>query len=108
MSATVYRETEHTARKAHRCESCPALIMPGDRYVDHFSITDGDSCSVRFCLPCAALIAAIWDERDPDDHLTYEDLGGVVDSLTSHPDPVVRAHAESWLGRIADASGGAT
>ena len=36
--ATVYRKSEHTARKQHKCYECGSPIMPGERYSSFFSL----------------------------------------------------------------------
>jgi hypothetical protein len=48
----VWEETERRARKTYHCIICGTHIMPGDRYVYHFSVYDGNTTQRRFCLLC--------------------------------------------------------
>lgn len=52
---TVYRKSEHTARKDHKCRECGSTIAPGQRYEYVFAIWDGDAAHVRTCCRCLAL-----------------------------------------------------
>lgn len=53
--ASVYRKSEHTARKQHKCHECGAAILPGQRYEYVFAIWDGSPNHVRTCCRCTAL-----------------------------------------------------
>lgn len=57
----LWRETERTARKAHRCDSCGGPIAPGSRYVDHFSKIDGEAYSEKLCADCKGARAEFCD-----------------------------------------------
>jgi hypothetical protein len=61
----VWRETERTARKAHRCSSCGGQIAPGARYLSHFSMFEGDYTYNKMCLLCR------------DDRKTFSDDHGI-------------------------------
>jgi len=50
-----YRETERTARKAHRCCECMANIDPGERYVVCSGVSEGEGWSYKLCAFCCAL-----------------------------------------------------
>lgn len=70
-----YRETEHVARKAHKCaESGPhacrrtAEIKPGTRYVRCFGVSDGRAFTERLCLRCARLYGKVWERWGEDHH----------------------------------------
>lgn len=52
--ATVWTETQHTARKPHECASCGRTIAVGERYVRHRSMYEGSWWSEACCLPCDA------------------------------------------------------
>lgn len=54
-SPTVYRRSEHTAAKAHKCYECHRQINPGERYERVFAIWDGDANNVCTCRHCLAL-----------------------------------------------------
>lgn len=97
MSATVYRDTIRTARKAHRCDCCPATIQPGEKYVSHFSITDGDAYSAKRCLPCQDVVRAIFDANDSDFLLYDAEMHEDVCSLES--DAETRPLALAWHAR---------
>lgn len=48
----VWRETPRLARKPHSCGSCHATIHPGDAYLDHASVYDGNWHSSKLCFFC--------------------------------------------------------
>lgn len=48
----VWRETEHKARKPHRCDCCGNTIHIGDKYLSHFSKFDVYVTSQKICLNC--------------------------------------------------------
>lgn len=50
--AELWNETSHKARKAYRCNSCGIAIKPGEKYVKHFSLQDGEVCSEKACFAC--------------------------------------------------------
>lgn len=50
--ADVWSETAHVARKSHQCDACREPICPGDKYVAHFIIYDGDTERVKRCWRC--------------------------------------------------------
>lgn len=52
---SVYRETEHKARKAHVCCACDEAIPPGAKYTDVFLVFDGDIDSLKRCARCQAI-----------------------------------------------------
>lgn len=49
---TIWRETEHKARKQHKCSCCRRKIEPGETYIVHFSIFDGSATSEKCCAEC--------------------------------------------------------
>ena len=53
--ATVYRKSQHTARKSHTCYECHRPIRPGERYESVFAIWDGDACTCPTCPHCLAI-----------------------------------------------------
>ena len=50
--AELWDERERTARTPKQCDACCARIVPGRRYVKHFSKHDGDITSEVICKPC--------------------------------------------------------
>lgn len=88
-TCAVWKETEHTARKAHKCDACEQTIAVGDRYTKHRSLYDGRWWSEAICKPCN-------DDRrafgKADGHMLmvpssfFEYLSGCVDSW-DHNDP---------------------
>lgn len=58
---SVYRVTEHKARKQYRCVECSADIKPGDTYQYRFMVYDGEPSTDHTCERCADLIAAFTD-----------------------------------------------
>lgn len=59
-----YRETPRTARKAHRCCECMAIIDPGERYVSIGVVWEGTAETFKLCAFCHAMFGQIW--RIPD------------------------------------------
>lgn len=53
-TCSVWNEREIKARKAHRCASCHALVRPGEKYLRHFSVFDGEATDEASCLDCNA------------------------------------------------------
>jgi hypothetical protein len=69
---SVYRVTDRTARKRHRCCECNWWIDPGEKYVECFGIWDGNAETNRQHVHCADACRFIrdhfnakepWDER---------------------------------------------
>jgi hypothetical protein len=52
--ATVFVDKFRKARKTHRCQCCGSEIKPGDRYLRHFQICDGQAYDEKMCEACAA------------------------------------------------------
>lgn len=48
----VWRETKCKARKVHRCSCCRRAILPGEEYLQHFSVFEGDPTSAKCCAEC--------------------------------------------------------
>lgn len=48
----VWSEREVTARKLYKCSCCSAPIEPGQRYLCHFSVYEGDPNQEKMCLTC--------------------------------------------------------
>jgi hypothetical protein len=49
---TVWQENTRKARKAHKCSCCRRQIEPGETYLTHFSIFDGNCNSEKCCSDC--------------------------------------------------------
>lgn len=41
-----------TARKLHRCDWCPEVVQPGEKYVDERTIFDGEFQALKFHPEC--------------------------------------------------------
>lgn len=54
-AAQVWIESDRRARKVHQCSCCCGAIAPGQTYLVHFSIMDGDVTSEKMCEPCQRL-----------------------------------------------------
>jgi hypothetical protein len=52
-SCEVWRETRHTARKRHSCDCCGAAISVGEKYLQHYSVFEGDPTNEKMCGACA-------------------------------------------------------
>jgi hypothetical protein len=48
----VWRETRRRAVKEHLCSCCRRAIPPGEDYLVHFSLFDGDTHSAKCCAEC--------------------------------------------------------
>lgn len=48
----VWREKLRTARRDYRCACCGGPIRAGERYLDHFSVFEGNATSERMCNAC--------------------------------------------------------
>lgn len=55
-TAEVWRETSRRARGAHCCSACGGTIQPGDRYVEFFSVFEGDAAVAKACLACSGAL----------------------------------------------------
>jgi hypothetical protein len=57
-SSEFYSRTHPRARKAHRCEECRRVILPGERYARHSQKWEGDVSSWPTCAQCDAWSSA--------------------------------------------------
>jgi len=71
---SVWREDTRKARKRHRCSCCRSAILPGETYIDHFSIVDGSADNEKLCGECTVARAAFSEAH-----------GGVVQSPSYFP-----------------------
>ena len=51
----VFRQTEVTARKVHKCTECGKMIEPGETYTYTFYVFEGDPDQVHSCEKCKDL-----------------------------------------------------
>ena len=56
-------ESQVNARKAHVCNCCRGPIIPGQTYVKHFSVYDGEPSGEKQCLPCYGVSRAFGAEH---------------------------------------------
>src|SRR6185503_8218374 len=61
-----WSRSEHTARTWKRCCECGGLIAPGDRYVKHAWVNDGEFESSSAHAPCDAAADEIAEATDED------------------------------------------
>ncbi len=55
-TCSVWTETPRRARKSHGCAGCGAKIEPGEHYLVHFSLYDGEiNESSNLCFICWAV-----------------------------------------------------
>jgi hypothetical protein len=52
-------ESEHVARKSHRCCACGEAIEPGQRYHRTFTVFDGVTEVFKHCARCWVMLVAI-------------------------------------------------
>lgn len=52
---SVYRESQHVARKQHVCYECRRKIKAGEKYEYVFSVYDGAAQEIRTCQHCLAI-----------------------------------------------------
>lgn len=50
----VWQERPRKARKQHKCNTCGRQIAPGETYVAHFSIFEGETNNEKICAECEA------------------------------------------------------
>ena len=55
----VFEVSHRKARKHHKCSACDGPIRPGDRYVNVFTVFQGDAETIKRCLRCDAIFCAI-------------------------------------------------
>jgi hypothetical protein len=48
----LWHEKARVARKAHECSACGSVIRPGDVYLVHFSLYEGDTNNEKCCFAC--------------------------------------------------------
>lgn len=48
----VWEESVHLARKEHVCSSCCLPIRPGDAYLSHFQVFEGEPFREKMCFVC--------------------------------------------------------
>jgi hypothetical protein len=86
----LWRESWVKARKPRACGSCQATIAPGDRYLKHFSIHDGDAHRASVCQPCGEAHKAFFEAHDvhlaPPDSVAYE-LNECINNSDADDDP---------------------
>jgi hypothetical protein len=51
----VWRQTDHKARKPHKCNECGSYILIGEKYRYTFGIWEGDPSTHHACLRCIAI-----------------------------------------------------
>lgn len=49
---SVWRERVHVARKVRNCNSCGQVIRPGDPYLSHFDVFEGEANHEAACFVC--------------------------------------------------------
>lgn len=54
-SPTVYNQSQHVARKEHRCSECRRAIMPGEPYESTFGIWEREGRTYKTCAHCLAI-----------------------------------------------------
>lgn len=69
------QESEHTARKEHRCDECYRKILPGERYRRVWGIQVGEPTTIKTCAECNE--AAAWYCQ----HCDFSDEGWVCSEL---------------------------
>ena len=48
----IWNEKKRKAQKSHECDCCGRMIRPGEIYLVHFSVYDGDTTSEKVCAEC--------------------------------------------------------
>ena len=54
---TLYRETNRTARKEHKCCECKRIITESEPYQHVVGVWDGEIRTFKTCAQCAAMRA---------------------------------------------------
>jgi hypothetical protein len=52
----VFTETAVKANKRHICDCCHGVILPGKRYMKHFSRFDGEITTEKKCMRCNEMV----------------------------------------------------
>ncbi len=78
--ATVWRESEHKARKQHKCCECGKAIRIGETYSSVFCVSEGYASTSRTCPRCSRLRKAIKEVEMAEGcsaHESQPSLGGL-------------------------------
>jgi hypothetical protein len=67
-----YIETEHKARKQHKCFWCRRIVEVGEKYIKGFGVWQGDVQNRKECLKCHSLINVMSGDKDYRDYV-YSD-----------------------------------
>lgn len=59
--ADIYKVKPVRARKTHRCYECQRAIQPGEPYLRHFQVYEGEPFSCAVCRDCAYVRQLIHD-----------------------------------------------
>lgn len=97
MSPQCLREGDRVARKRHYCDTCNAVIAPGDRHHVATNIFDGRVYDLRDCAACAEdrIVAEVWSWAGmPDDGIGLDDAHEWSHEMRDE-DP----RAVAWLAR---------
>ena len=83
-------ETEHRARKAHKCDACRTAIEPGSSYTRWAGTMDGDFSVAKFHHECRKAEIALnklsgtdWDEWMELDDIEVDDWPWLIED---HPE----------------------
>lgn len=67
----VFQDTHRRARKPHVCDCCGGAIDPGEVYIAHFSVMDGDITAEKMCALCDLAAADFQQEHKTRSNPSY-------------------------------------
>lgn len=67
-----YTESEHKARKPHKCDVCDKTIYPGSEYVRQTGKYDGDFFTRAWHKDCSEVMNYYFDFLSCDDEFDYD------------------------------------
>ena len=92
-------ERKVTARKMHVCDCCHGVIRPGEIYVKHFSVTEGDVTSEKTCSACWDMTAAF--AADHGTHSNPSSMPALLDTcIETERDEGNDAMADKWQAAV--------
>ncbi len=94
----IWEEAPAIARKWHRCDGCASLIAPGDAYLRHASLYDGNWTREAECFACWWIREDFGEAhrmRPLPSQLSYD----LVECGADQPDSEWRPHLASFRRR---------
>lgn len=87
--ADIYRTKPTIARKNHRCNECGRTVKPGEQYLYHFQVYEGEALTRRVCRGCAYVRQLIHDaaiSAGCAEHESWPLFGNLYDDIQDYPE----------------------